>query len=384
MVLDNGMKGRFFMPRGKGWVRIVAGALFGSSLGSALAASPQFLDLAPVRLYPVELEVVSPPKPLPPSIHDEFAAGDGFRASLFTPAPDDFQATVINWSYRSLLTPYAAYGLAGAQYGADPLRVSSLTSSDTWELGAENWRYVADDGTDLTLGSYSPRVQVWGGGARLGGIALSRSLTEGIVPENQWQYGVALGALNHTEAAATSGNLAYGAGASDAVLRYGVSPDLTLETQVQWAPDMVTTGVGGMYSTSWGAWRLGVAKATRDLHEGWRYRVGYDVGVLDDVRLSWLSEQRSNGFSDLSNYTGFTGNSARRRNVVSTSIRLGRWGTMRGSYESVASPSTPLKQQFRVSQQFWYSPNLRVSLSAQREQLSGDYGLGLELSLPIR
>lgn len=371
---------------GRVFVRTVVTALPTCSVGMSLAAAAEFRDLAPVRLYPVQVDAVSPPRPLPPlspSIQGGVAAGEGFRASLFAPAPNEPQEGDVDWSYRSLLKPYVTYGLEGASHGVDPLTVSSLTSPDTWELGAENWRYIAGDGTDLTLGSYSPRVQVWGGGARLGGIALSRSLTEGVVPDSQWQYGVALGALSYTDAGVTSGSLTYGAGASDVVLRYGVDSDVTLETQMQWAPDMLTAGVGGMYATPWGAWRVGVAKATRDLHDGWRYRVGYDVGVLEDVELSWLTEQRSGGFSDLSNYAGFDGKSARTRNLVSTSIRLGRWGTMRGSYENVTSPAAPLKQQFRLSQQFWYSSNLRVSLSAQRERLSGDYGLGLELSVPI-
>ncbi|HUH88428.1 MAG TPA: hypothetical protein VL003_10325 [Pusillimonas sp.] len=371
----------------KGWARVAAVSLLACGVGPVIAMAAEFRDLAPVRLFSVETETVGPPKvlpPLPPAPEQGLVAGEGFRESLFSPSPDQFRPGDTDWSYRSRLKPYATYGMAGTQFGGAPLTVSTLTSSDTWELGAENWRYVGGDGTDLTLGSYSPRTPLWGGGARLGGIAISRSLTDAAVPEDQWEYGVAFGALNYTDAAASSGELAYGAGASDAVLRYGISPHVTLETQVQWAPDMVTAGLGGLYSTPWGAWRVGVAKATRNLHDGWRYRVGYDVSLLEDIRLSWLTEQRSGGFSDLGTYAGFSTDAGRTRNRVSTSVGLGRWGTVRGSYEQVTSPIKPLKQQFRVSQQFWFSPNLRVSLSAQRERVSGDYGLGLELSLPIR
>ncbi|WP_397473997.1 hypothetical protein [Pusillimonas sp.] len=371
---------------GKWLTTAVTVVLPGCLLGFGAALAAEFRDLAPARVFPVETGTVAAPVPLPlppPDVEQGVDAGEGLRASLFAPAPDEAGARLADWSYSQGLKPYRGYGIAGSS-GRDPLTLSSLTSSDTWVLGAENWRYTGGDGADLTLGSYAPRGFIWGGGARLGGVALTRSLTDAAVPENNWQYGVVLGALNYTDAAASSGALTYGAGASDVVVRYGIDSDLTLETQMQWAPDMVTAGIGGLYSTPWGAWRGGVAKATHDLNDGWRYRVGYDVSLLDDVKLSWLNEQRSGGFSDLGNYTGFQADSGQSRNLVSTSIALGRWGTLRGSYERVASPAAPLKQQFVVGQQFWYSPNLRVSVSAQREHLTGDYGLGLELSLPIQ
>jgi len=375
------------MSSGGWFVRGACFVLLACGLGLGAAPAADLRDLAPVRLFPVEIETVGEPQPLPllpPDVEQGVDAGEGLRASLFAPGPDEPGEFAADWTYQRGLKPYAGYGIAGSHAAHAPLTVSSLTSPDAWKLGAENWRYTGSDGTDLTLGSYSPRSFVWGGGARLGGVALTRSLSDGVVAEDRWQYGLVLGALNYTDAAASSGALAYGAGASDAVLRYGVSPDLTLETQVQWAPDMVTAGLGGLYSTSWGAWRVGVAKATRDLHDGWRYRVGYDVSLIEDIKLSWLTEQRSGGFSDLGNYNVFAVDSGQTRNVVSTSIPLGRWGTVRGSYEQVDSQAAPLKQQFMISQQFWYSPNLRVSLSAQREQISGNYGLGLEFALPIQ
>lgn len=371
------------MQRGKGLVRAARIALPIWALGCQAVSAADFRDLAPVRLFPVEVVEVDAPEPLPqlpPDVEQSVESGQGLLASMFAPPPNDFDNGGVDWSYQRRLKPYRGKGIGG---GSSPLKVSSLTSTDSWQLGAENWRYLGDDGTDLTLGSYSPRTQLWGGGVRLGGVALTRSLTDTAVPEAQWQYGLALGALNYTDAAAKSGALAYGTGASDAILRYGVSPDLTLETQMQWAPDMVTAGIGGQYSTVLGAWRLGVAKATHNLNEGWRYRLGYDVGLFDDIELSWLTERRSGGFSDLSNYTGFAADSGRTRNLVSTSVPLGRWGTLRGSYEEISSDIESVKQQLIVSQQFWYSPNLRVSLSAQREQVTGNYGLGLELALPI-
>lgn len=380
------MNGHDVMLSGGMFARATWVALLVMGLGFEAAPAADFRDLAPARLFPVEIDAVGSPKPLPPlppDVEQGVDAGEGLRASLFTPGPDELDGHPIDWSYRRGLKPYAGRGIAVSWSGA-PLTVSSLTSADAWQLGADNWRYRGRDGTDLTLGSYSPRSAVWGGGARLGGIAVTRSLTDGAVPEDRWQYGLVLGALNYTDAAASSGALTYGTGASDAVVRYGVSPDLTVETQMQWAPDMVTAGMGGLYSTSWGAWRAGVAKATHDLHDGWRYRVGYDVSLLDDIKLSWLTEQRSGGFTDLSRYSGFAADAGRKRNLVSTSIPVGRWGTLRGSFEQVASQADMLKQQFMLSQQFWYSPHLRVSLSAQRERLSGNYGLGLELAVPMR
>src|SRR3546814_17231607 len=66
-----------------------------------------------------------------------------------------------------------------------------------------------------------------------------------------------------------------------------------------------SVGLGGRYSMSdWGSWVLGVSRAQQSLGNGWRYQLGYQVDVSTDVQLSWVNEQRGDGYSDLSGYGG--------------------------------------------------------------------------------
>jgi len=365
---------------------LVAGAGLAGAAGASGWPDDDFRRLAPVQLYPVKLPEVGAPRPLSvpsPDVGQGVAAGDTLDASLAAPAAVEAPLPDIDWSYRRQLKPSAGMGLAERVAAGLPMTFSSPGTGDAWVLGSQNWRYSPGDGPSVTLGSYTPGMTVWGDTPQLGGVALSHSLTDGVVAEDQWQYAVAVGALDYT-GTGRSGGLVYGPGASDALLRYGVSPEVALESQVQWAPNMVTAGVGGQYQTGLGAWRLGVARAARDFSRGWRYRVGYDVSVMDDIKLSWLNERRTGGFSDLSNYEGFSGDAGNTRNAWSATVPLGQWGDFSGTFEQVRSAGQPLKRQLGVSQQFWYSPNLRVSLSAQREEVNGDYGLGLQFSVPLR
>lgn len=292
-----------------------------------------------------------------------------------------------NWTYiRRLPGVFVDPGTGLGDKTGPPIGsvLTSIPDGNRWTRGVDHWRIARDDDTDLILGNSEPTVSSWGGSVRMSGIALTHALTAGRALEDQWQYGVRVGALNYSSAPGQEGGLDYGPGATDVLLRYGVDPDLTLESQLQWAPDMVTMGLGGQYSAGLlGAWRMQVARATHDLYQGWRYRLGYDVTALDGIQFSWLNESRSGGFSDLQRYAGFALDSGRRSNLWKATVPLGRWGKISGSYEEIRAASQPLKQHIGIAQQFWYSPNLRVSLRAQREQLSGDYGLRVQLSMPI-
>src|SRR3546814_12522871 len=64
-------------------------------------------------------------------------------------------------------------------------------------------------------------------------------------------------------------------------------------------------------------------------------------------------------------------------------VPTGRWGDVSGVYENEYSSTGNTRRSFGVSQQFWYSPNLRIGLKAERELVSGDYDIGLRFSVPI-
>ncbi len=343
--------------------------------GSASSAAMQ--KLAPVQVYATPLVSVQAPIPLPDT--NQFQDGDPGQ-SLSERFADSLASEL---SYARDVAPGMSNPVA-ERSKQPPVVLSSLDSTVGWSFGAENWRLRRSDGLNVALGSAPSKAPEWGNSTRLGGISLSRSLSEGGAAESEWQYSVALGALDYSPGKGTSGGLVFGPTASDSLVRYGVTSDLTLESQMQLASDLTMVGVGGEYSLKqWGAWSAGVAKASHQMAEGWRYRVGYDVSLFDTLKLSWVNEQRSGGFTDLSNYRNFSADTGRHRNLWAATVPMGRWGDLRGSYEEVGAQTGMLKQSFGLTQQFWYSPNLRIALKADHELVSGDYGVALRFSLPI-
>lgn len=371
---------------------LVAGAACGQSVADSiesarrLSLSPALQGLAPSQPYAVQADDVEPPQVLPEplSYMGEGPIDPAGTGNSQIPAPDAISQVDISYIRGwSPLRPMA--GKPGISAGGrSQLSLMSPGNTDAWTLGADNWRYSRADGTKLVLGNDWSSASVVGDRVRLGGVGLTQSLTEKAEGEGSWQYSVMLGALDYSGEAGKQGGLTYGPTAGESVLRYGVSRQLSVETQMQWAPDMVVSGIGGKYATKGlGAWQAGVAKATRNFNQGWRYRVGYEVNVISSLNLSWTHEQRTGGYSDLANYRDFTLDSGRNRNLWSAKLSMGRWGVLNGTFEQLSSPGGAIKQQFGVSQQFWYSPNLRISLRTERELISGDYAFGLGLAVPL-
>ena len=86
---------------------------------------------------------------------------------------------------------------------------------------------------------------------------------------------------------------------------------------------------------------------------------------------------------DLGRYrSGQVASSGVRRKWTAT-VPMGRWGDISGSYENEYSATGAARRSFALGQQFRYSPNLDIGLTAQRELISGDYDIGIRFSVPI-
>src|SRR3546814_4063230 len=117
-------------------------------------------------------------------------------------------------------------------------------------------------------------------------------------------------------------------------------------------PDLFAVGLGGRYSMSdWGSWVLGVSRAQQSLGNGWRYQLGYQVDVSTDVQLSWVNEQRGDGYSDLSGYGGVPAAGSSVRNQWQLSVPMGRWGDISGTYEQLDATAGESRQTFGLAQQ---------------------------------
>ncbi|NYT63216.1 hypothetical protein H0A66_12920 [Alcaligenaceae bacterium] len=259
----------------------------------------------------------------------------------------------------------------------------SAPSRAPWTLGSSNWRYAGEHGLGITLGSDAMAVPAWGNAVRLGGISVTQSSLANSSDASAWRYSMAVGALDYSPPQ-TQGDLVYGPTASNAVVSYRLDRQLVLESQLEMAPDLLTTGLGGRYKTQgWGAWSAGVARASYGEQNGWRYQAVYDVDVLDDLRLSWVKESYTPGFVDLSRYQDAAASVGGVRDRLIATIPLGRWGDLAGTYENSRSSMGDVQRRFGFTQQFWYSPNLRIGLQAERQLVTGDYDVGIRFSVPI-
>ncbi|MGB3287937.1 MAG: hypothetical protein WBA83_01545 [Burkholderiaceae bacterium] len=374
----------------------VALLLCGASLACApawhlaWAAGDQFRELAPVQAYPAPQVSVDPPRPLPDTPGTEPMFSGMSRDGQDAAAPDISYDFFHDGDASAAWRPKRVFGDSPGLRGARDWQSSwrryrspwlARPKDTSWTLGASNWRYSNRQGLDVTLGNDAIVVPAWGNSARMGGVSISQSsLAAG--DGQAWQYSMSVGALDYSSGSMAN-DLSYGPTASNTVLRYGLSPDVTLESQLELAPNLATSGLGGNYQTRWGAWSAGVARASYGLYTGWRYQAAYTVDVMDDVQLSWLNERHTAGFVDLSRYRDSQVSPGGVRQKLTAKVPLGRWGDVTGSYENEYSATGDMRRSFGVGQQFWYSPNLRIGLKAEREVISGDYDIGLRFSVPI-
>lgn len=291
--------------------------------------------------------------------------------------PDDYAAEYHDDLVGSVQA--GAYGSAPAGFG---LAVSS--GVDAWSLGARNWRYISSSGYGVTLGNASSYAPAWSQSVRLAGVGIHRVPGLGREPGDGWAYAIAVGALDDSTDTLSSSDLAYGPAAYDAFAKHAINSNLTLASQAQGTSDLFALGLGGEYAMNdWGYWALGVSRAQGPTAEGWRYQLGYKVDVFSDWRLSWVYEQRGEGYSDLSSYRENALACGCVRNQWQLSLPMGRWGKLSGTYEQLDRAVQESERTFGLTQQFWYTPHLRVRLEANRNIVMGTYGLGAKFSVPL-
>lgn len=348
-------------------------------------------DLYAAHTFPVRSPHPSGPEVLAPLVGD--ASSAAHEEGLYVPQLEEpAQAyTDLLWTKED----YRAW-INGTGYQQDTpddtdgiFPVSFLTERPAprpgalslWSLGDRNWRYRGDSGLGITLGSTEVGTPVLGSTATLGGVRISQASLVGDDDVNQWSLSMALGALDYSSGPGAA-DLSYGPTAANTVIRYGLSPRVSLESEVQVAPDLVTTSLGGLYDAKrWGRLHAGVARGKLGGDAGWRYQTAYDVNVTDALQLSVRNEWNAPGFADLGHYRDGVTGGVRRRWAATVPTR--HWGDVSGTYESFRPTGGTPTERFGFSQQFWYSPNLRIGVEAQREVASGDYDIGIRFSVPI-
>ncbi|TKR56817.1 hypothetical protein D7I39_00370 [Allopusillimonas ginsengisoli] len=342
----------------------------GQATGSA---PPPWRALGGVRAYSVPDQPSIKAVPLD-AVQEQSDFGPGYVPDRYT-----WQASSPPEPQRTHVSDESP-GLRGSR-GRKPGKIRSLAADRPWAMGTSAWQYKGDQGLRVSLGNRAIAAPAWARGASLGGITVARSAGQAS-PDDEWAYSVSLGAIDRAPDV-REGDLDYGERAAHVLLSYGLLPDLTMESQIEVAPHMVTTGLGGEYETQWGAWTAGVARASHGLYKGWRYQAGYAVDVTDSLALAWMNEHYSEGFVDLSTYSGGPATVGASRHKWSATVPTRRWGDISGTFERYNPTSGDSSSSFGLTQQFWYSPNLRVGISTRRELRTGDYDVGVRLSVPI-
>lgn len=262
---------------------------------------------------------------------------------------------------------------------------SAVGSQQGFSYGEGRWMYREAAGPSVALGNLTSSAPVWGSTVPIGGLQLSSGwggATE-VLSEGTVAYSSVVGRLNHTNTAASAGAIDYGVTASSGSLRYGLTPALTLESQVQSAPDMSTRGLGTTYSAGQlGTFRAGVTRSEFDAVNAWRYRFGYNVNLTESVSLAVTNEQVDQGFGDLSVYRNGTTGTPVMRNTLAAGVPMSG-GTLTGTFTGTRESGVAVEQRFGVEHSRLVAPDVRLAVGANRDVVSGDYEMRAGITMPV-
>ncbi|ANN80657.1 hypothetical protein BAU07_20975 [Bordetella flabilis] len=315
-------------------------------------------------------EVPSPACPAVPTGDPSVLVGSTPVLDYVPPPPGS--SPPVNWG-RPLGTPKPWF--------------ANVTPQEGMVLGDRSLTYRSVDGPSLSVGSLTPFTPAWGSAAPIGGVQLSNltAASDATVPEGKLGYSSVWGRINNTDTSQSAGGVDYGPPAGTSSLRYGLTPDLTLEGQVQSARALTATGLGTTYSLGrWGRVQGGATQSHFDESQGWRYRLGYNVDVFDSLTLGYANELTSSGYGDLSNYEDGAVGSRQLRSTFSAGVPITGWGQISGTYSGLRDAGGDvLERRYGFSQSMMLSPHVRFAVGADHDVVSGDYALNMQLSLPI-
>lgn len=315
------------------------------------------------------------------------AAAPATECSPVVVAPSAVPDDAENYAFDYQSGDPAAPGLKWRPLSTPRPWFSALSPQEGMVLGDRNVSYRSLEGPEVSLGNLTPSVPAWGSAAPIGGVQISNLSTgaNAVVPEGKLGYSSIWGRINNTDPTATQGDGDYGPTAGTSSLRYGLTPDLTLESQMQSARSLTATGLGTTYSAGqFGTVQAGATQSRFDAAGGWRYRLGYNVDVSDFLNLGYANQQTGAGYGDLSTYETGAITERQSTNTFSAGVPTGSWGTLSGTYSGVRTADGTLTQRYYgLSQSVTLAPGVSLGLGANRDFISRDYNVTMQLSLPV-
>lgn len=262
---------------------------------------------------------------------------------------------------------------------------SSVGGQGGLRYGDQNWIYRDTSGPAVAVGNLNTNAPFWGSAAPVGGLQISNWTGSGAaLPEGRFGYSSSVGRLNRMDPGASSGAVDYGASVGSGTVRYGLTPALTVEGQMQSAPTLTTRGMGTTYQAGdYGTIQAGATQSSFDAVNAWRYRFGYNVDVSENLNLGYTNEQIGAGFGDLSNYGGGGVGTAQTRNTLSAGVPIHGWGTLSGTYSGLREGTTLSSQRVGLAHSMFVAPTVKLAVGADRDILTGNYEWRANLSMPV-
>jgi len=262
---------------------------------------------------------------------------------------------------------------------------SSVAAQQGFSYGGGRWVYQASAGPTVALGNLTANAPIWGSAVPIGGLQIA-DWAGGTqhVPQGRLAYSSTVGVLNYTDMAARSGAIDYGVTAGSGTVRYGLTPELTLESQMQSAPDLSTRGLGSTYSAGdLGTFQAGATQSSFDDINAWRYRFGYNVNLFESVSLAVTNEQIGAGFGDLAQYRNGVAAAPQMRNTLAAGVPIMGWGTLTGTYSGLRQSGEPIEQRFGLQHSMLIAPSVRLAVGADRDVVTGHYEMRAGVTMPV-
>lgn len=289
----------------------------------------------------------------------------------------------------SLGRPILALGWNGAlpEPVTSPTWFGGVGTTTGGQLAGNQWHYDETGRQVLAVGQFAAQAPQWGDAPQMGGVQVGSwgSTTSALSP-GQFGYASTVGWIDPDATLASVGSADDSQAAGLLSMRYGLAPNLTLESQMQTADAFSAAGMGAMYSAGQiGTLYAGALQSHRDNDDGYRVQAGYQVKVTPGLTLGYSNAYSDAGFNDLSNYADGVQTSDERVNTLSAGVDLGRLGTLTGSFSGLSAEgdASDDSRYYGLTQTVSLNDSTTLSLSANREVVSGDYQMLLTATMPL-
>jgi len=344
--------------------------------------------LAPAQSFPVVIP--GPPEARPDADSDPYAefglgpaeAEDQAMGRAWTMA--DFQYQALSGANEVQVVTHAAPPRPPAWFGAVP-GLSGVQRGNTF------WQLRDPSGPSWAVGNLTAAAPAWGNATPMGGLQVSEGAAAGaVLAEGAFGYSSTFGRVNTTPIPADpalsvdSGSLDYGPAAGSGSLRYGLTPALTVESQVQTASALRTMGLGGTYAAGeWGTVQAAATEGRLRDSSGWRYALNYNVQVGGYLDLGYQNVVVGPGYGDLAGYQSAPLGSSQLSNTFTAGVPLGGLGTLSGTYTGIRVGDALSHERFGLQHSIAFTPTIRFALGADRDIVTGDYEMRMQLTLPM-